>query len=64
MNKLIKGTLVMTNVADQDIEMYVKYGWKLEKKQSKVQKKKSTVLKDKLQEKNVKNTVRSDTIKK
>lgn len=30
MNKLIKGDLVMTNVADKDIDMYVSAGWKLD----------------------------------
>lgn len=40
MNKLIKGNLVMTNVASKDIDMYVKAGWKLEtKKQQKNSKK-------------------------
>ena len=31
MNKLIKGDLVMTNITDKDVDMYVKAGWKLEK---------------------------------
>lgn len=30
MNKLIKGTLTMTNVANKDIDMYIKSGWKLD----------------------------------
>lgn len=40
MKKLIKGDLVMTNVADKDIDMYLSAGWKLEiKKQQKNSKK-------------------------
>jgi len=39
MNKLIKGNLVMKNVADKDVNMYVKAGWKLEVKPKKKTKK-------------------------
>lgn len=35
MNKLIKGNLMMNNVADKDVNMYVKAGWKLEQKPKK-----------------------------
>lgn len=31
MNKLIKGNLVMNNVNDKDVNMYVKAGWKITK---------------------------------
>lgn len=31
MNKLIKGNLVMNNVNDKDVNMYVKAGWKIAK---------------------------------
>ena len=54
MNQLKKGNLIMKNVADKDIDMYVKAGWKL-------------ILNDEPYKKivkNVKNRNKSNTIKK
>lgn len=49
MNKLIKGNLVLKNVADKDVDMYVHAGWKLDKPKKVV---------------NVKNSTKCNTIKK
>ncbi len=66
MNKLIKGMLVMTNVADKDVDMYVKSGWKLEKTKHKVSLKKANKKDDpnidELLVSNVENSITSDTI--
>lgn len=57
MNKLIKGNLIMTNVANKDIDMYVKSGWKLIKTRK-------PVVSEIKELKNVENTTTSNTIKK
>lgn len=59
MNKLIKGNLIMTNIADKDIEMYIKSGWKLVNKHNQV-----TSEKQNKEVKDVKNTTPSDFIEK
>ncbi len=50
MNKLIKGNLVMTNIADKDIDMYVKAGWKLDKTETENTSNKKTLNKSKNKE--------------
>lgn len=52
MNKLIKGNLVLKNVADKDVDMYVRAGWKL-----------ANPIKNKMIA-NVKNSTKRNTIKK
>ena len=64
MNKLIKGNLVMTNVANKDVDMYIKCGWKLETKQNKFKKKKESVLnKEILQDSNVEDSIECNIVK-
>lgn len=46
MNKLIKGNLVMANVADKDVDMYVSAGWKLDNKKVAKKSKSKKLLKE------------------